>query len=367
MTPVVFRRGGAANRSPSSLIPGQVYLDVKRRKLSCLNDRARQLRAGGVPFIPDDLARRPLHTLGGQPVTATDLPLVAAYQEGRNVEATFVARREGGAVEYVTWSATPLRDSRGEITAIVGSVVCAPPDPDWQALAGMAHDLRTPLQALKLLVTVLDQAPGLDDQQHEALDRIRSAAERALAIGRDLLNWCRSPVEAGRRRDEPAWFPLGPFLQNLAAEQSVTARHKDLALVTRLEAVEGWEVRSDPVRLGRVLANLLVNAIRYTTAGRVEFTAEWREASPDHAEALALGVIDTGTGISKEEQESIFQPFERGQAGDSSGFGSGVGLAVVDRLVEELGLTLEVYSEYGRGSAFHLLLPRAALRKAEGS
>src|SRR5439155_4513696 len=116
------------------------------------------------------------------------------------------------------------------------------------------------------------------------------------------------------------------------------------------------------VRLGRLLANLLVNAVRYTHSGQVAFTAAWREEPGERA--LVLSVLDTGAGISQEEQESIFQPFERGRAGkdDDSG-GSGLGLAVVDRLVEELGLALEVYSEYGRGSAFHLVLPERLIRR----
>jgi signal transduction histidine kinase len=78
---------------------------------------------------------------------------------------------------------------------------------------------------------------------------------------------------------------------------------------------------------------------------------------------LIISVEDTGVGISPEEQESIFQPFERGRAakeGDSGG--SGLGLAIVDRLVEELSLRLEVYSEYGKGSTFHLVIPVNMLR-----
>ncbi len=364
MAPVVFRRGGAAARVTASAVPGQVYLDVKRRRLHCLNERARQLQAGGVPFTPADLNHAPLQTLGGEPVAAADLPLVAAWRDGRPVEAAFVLTRPGGAVEHVAWSAAPLRDAAGEITAVVGSVTCAPAEPDWQNLAGLAHDLRTPLQALKLLVTVLEQSAGDDPLRRDVAARVRTSSDRALAIGRDLLEWCRGPVQSGSRKPEAVWFPLAPFLRGLADEQAVTAEQKGLALVSRLDAAADWEVRSDPVRLGRLLANLLVNAVRYTTAGRVEFVAEWRDG--DAAGPLALSIIDTGTGISAEEQESIFQPYERGRAGreGDSTSGSGVGLAVVDRLVEELGLTLEVYSEYGRGSAFHLLLSRAALRPA---
>jgi signal transduction histidine kinase len=81
-----------------------------------------------------------------------------------------------------------------------------------------------------------------------------------------------------------------------------------------------------------------------------------------------LSVRDTGTGISPEEQESIFLPFTRGHAGrdDHSG-GSGLGLAVVEQLAEQLGMTLEVFSQPGEGSAFELLVPGAMLRPVGGS
>jgi signal transduction histidine kinase len=132
----------------------------------------------------------------------------------------------------------------------------------------------------------------------------------------------------------------------------------------------------DRLRLGRLLSNLLANAVRYTNSGRVEFKAAWQMEPPTPidpallplaaavapARQLVLSVVDTGIGISVEEQESIFQPFERGRAGkEGDSGGSGLGLTIVDRLVDELGLTLEVYSEYGRGSAFHLALPEELL------
>src|SRR5205085_9630559 len=138
------------------------------------------------------------------------------------------------------------------------------------------------------------------------LDRIRSAAERAQLIGRDLLEWCRGPALGGRRV-EYGWFALAPFLTGLVQEQLGEARRKSLQLNSDLDAVQGWEIHSDQVRLGRLLANLLSNAVRYTAAGRVEFRASWREEADERT--LALSVVDTGSGISPEEQESIFQAF----------------------------------------------------------
>jgi signal transduction histidine kinase len=358
-----FRRG---NEAPDTDAPraapgvGLVYLDVHQRLLHCLNDDARRLRREGVPLTPEELAQHPLRTPAGEPVTAEMLPLLVAWRQGRPHEATFVPAAEGGAARHIVWSAAPRKNRSGHVAGVVGNVRCTAPEPDWEALAGLAHDLRTPLQSLKLSVTVLDQDPGIPERLREVLDRIRSSADRAMLIGMDLLECCRGPVQGGRRRTD--WFPLEPFLQSLAAEQALAAGQKGLALVSRLEEARGWEIRTDQVRLGRLLANLLANAVRYTTAGRVEFSAAWQ--GEGGRRVLALAIVDSGTGISPEEQESIFQPFARGRAGkDSDPSGSGLGLAVVDRLVEELSLALEVYSEYGRGSAFHLLLPEALLRR----
>ncbi len=356
----MVRRGDSGERAGPATGPsvGHLYLDVVHRLLVCLNDRAKQLRREGIPFIPTELAGRPLRKPGGEPVTAADMPLMVSWREGRPQEATFILEREGAVPQHIVWSTAPIKNAAGQVTGIVGSVYCAVPEPDWQALAGLAHDLRTPLQSLKMLLAIVEGMPA-DASLREVLSRVRSAADRALQIGMDLLEWCRAPVQKGRKR--AAWFPLEPLLRSLVAEQEPLARQKGIALATRLDDATGLEAHTDAVRLGRLLANLLANAVRYTPAGRVEFSATWQQEAGERM--LVLAIVDSGTGISPEEHEDIFQPFARGKAGrESDSSGSGVGLSVVDRLVEELGLTLEVYSEYGRGSAFHLLLPARILR-----
>src|SRR5262249_10054623 len=151
------------------------------------------------------------------------------------------------------------------------------------------------------------------------LEHVRSSTDRALLIGRDLVEWCRAPLRGGRSY-EPKWFLLEPLLRQLSSEHGMTAREKGLMLVPRLDAPRPWLIHADAVRLGRVLANLLANAVRYTPAGVVELTASWQRQGND--ERLVLSVIDSGVGMTPEEQESIFQPFERGRAareGDTSG------------------------------------------------
>jgi signal transduction histidine kinase len=360
------RGEGATSPSPNPTVAvGHVYLDVTRRILHCLNEVARQLQRGGLPFTPADLANQPLFTLGGEAVKPADLPLVVAWREKRPVEAVFVRDRRQAAAPQVLWTAAPLFDDAGEVSAVVGTVMLRPPEPDWQLLAGLAHDLRTPLQTLKFLVEVLGDPSLPRSSIPEALERLRSTAERAQLIGRDLLEWCRVPVLSGRRV-QPAWFSLAPCLRNLVAEQSLEARKKGLEVRTDLEAVRDTEICSDELRFGRILLNLLSNAVRYTTSGYVGLVAAWEGDSPRD---LVLSVVDSGTGLTQEERESIFQPYHRGQAGrdsDSGGSasGSGVGLAVVDRLVEELGLSLRLQSELGSGSTFRLRIPGSLTRQA---
>jgi signal transduction histidine kinase len=344
--------------------PGLVYLDVRRRVLHCLNEAARQLHREGVPFLPSDLAERPGFTETGAPLTADMLPLMAAYRAGEPVDRSYILRRERELPWRVTWSAAPVRSRRGEVKAVIGTVVRTRAEPSWLEIAELAHDLRTPLHTMGLLCSLFDELPQTDPQVRQIVDTLRSTADRAGQIARELLEACGGPV---RHRDgAPSWFPLEPFLAGLANEEAVAARRKGLTLTSNLSAVRGWETFADRVRLGRILANLLVNAVRYTPSGEVAFRASWEEAAGSRV--LVLAVSDTGPGISEEDRESIFQAFKRGRAGkDSDSSGSGLGLSVVDRLVSELGLTLEVFGQHGQGSEFRLVLPAAMLREASAT
>jgi two-component sensor histidine kinase len=368
MTTFFSRRGGGTRaRQPTvSIQVGHVYLDARRRTLYCLNETARQMIREGVPLTRDDLQRCPLHTLEGEPVQAADLPLLRAWRERAPREATFRFTCPDGAVRHLTWNAAPFVAPDGKLQGVVASLTVTPFEPDWQQLAGLAHDLRTPLQTLRLLIPLLENMPMLHAEAHDLLERLRACADRALAIGMDMLQWAQGP-EPGGRDAEQTWFALAPFLDALADEHSAHARRKAITWVTDFATARSLEVQVDQVRLGRLLSNLMTNAIRYTSQGEVHIRASWRQGAAGQETPFVLSVEDTGSGISAEDQESIFQPFERGKAGkEGDTSGSGLGLAVVDRLVEELGLTLEVSSEYGRSSKFEVLLPPGQVRPIPG-
>jgi signal transduction histidine kinase len=359
-----FSRRGAGAGSRKTTVPiriGQVYLDARRRALYCLNETARQLLQEGVPLGGDNVAESSLRTLEGEPIQAGELPVLRAWRQRAPQENSFLFYGADGQPCHLLWSAAPMADAAG-VSGILSSLVVAPFEPDWQHLAGLAHDLRTPLQALRLLMPLLESTT-LQAEERAILQRIRDCADRTLSIGLDLLEWVRDP-DRGCGRVDTSWFALEPFLHTLAQEQAIQAQSKSIGWRTDFRAARGLEIQADPARLGRLMSNLMTNAIRYTSRGEVGVRAVWRTSA---TRMLVLSVEDTGSGISPEEEESIFQPFERGRAGkEGDSGGSGMGLAVADRLVEELGLTLEVSSEPGRGSKFEVLLPPNRLRLIGG-
>jgi hypothetical protein len=347
--------------SNASPCVGHFYLDVPKGSLHCLNDAARRLREMGVPLTAIDPAVATLRSTEGGAVRGDQMPLSVAAGEGRRVEVEFVLPRPGQPDCLLQWSASPLKDADGRVGAVIASVVCLPPAPDWPALAGLAHDLRTPLQTLSLSMQILEFQTLPDADRRQALERLNAAARRAQQIARELLEWCAARGAKGRG-PQLDWFALEPLLLEVVTEQRPAAAQKNLILGVTPAAVRGWQIYTDRGRLARILANLLVNAVRYTPAdGRVNLGAAWEDSAGGRS--LVLNVRDTGDGISPHEQECIFHPFERGQAGrDSDATGSGVGLAVVDRLTQELGLKCEVHSESGRGSQFRVLVPQKFLR-----
>jgi signal transduction histidine kinase len=216
-------------------------------------------------------------------------------------------------------------------------------------LAAASHDLRQPLHALGLFADALEKRVA-DPEARALVARMRSSATALREMFDALIDLSR--LEQDAVQPAVAELDLDLLLERIADEAEPAARAKGLAL--RREPC-GLRVRSDPVLLGRILQNLLVNAVRYTRAGEVALRAEARGG------AVQIAVSDTGPGIPAERREAIFREFVRLESDDSVQ-GLGLGLAIVERLARLLGHPLSLESEPGRGSCFAVTVPLATSR-----
>jgi two-component system, sensor histidine kinase len=221
-------------------------------------------------------------------------------------------------------------------------------------LASASHDLRQPMQALALNSAALSRSQDLAEARLLAADMAESVdALRTMLDG--LLDL--SQYDTGRWPVRPRLFELRKLLDGLA----VTFRAQALAkgLVLRLDCPDRWQIDSDPELMHRLLANLVDNAVKYTQQGEVVL-----RAAPDGvAGGVVVEVRDTGAGIAEQDQTRIFDELvQLGNEARDRRHGYGLGLSIVRRLVDLLGLRISVASAPGEGACFSLHIPPAFVR-----
>ncbi len=217
-------------------------------------------------------------------------------------------------------------------------------------LANMSHELRTPLNGILGYAQILKQDRDLSTRQTDGLNVIRQSGEHLLTLINDILDL--SKIEAGKMELYPADVHLAGFLEGIISIIGARAGQKDLLFSYEPQKPLPTGIRVDETRLRQVLLNLLGNAVKFTDRGQVTFrVSELMRKQPDHS-LLRFEIKDTGVGMTAEQLERVFLPFE--QVGDVKrrAEGTGLGLTLSRRLVRAMGSEVQVKSETGKGSTF---------------
>ncbi|WP_392534260.1 response regulator [Nostoc sp. C117] len=223
-------------------------------------------------------------------------------------------------------------------------------------LANMSHELRTPLNGILGYAQILQRDKTLTDKQQDGLRIIHQCGSHLLTLINDILDL--SKIEAQRMELYKSDFHFPAFLQSVVEICRIRAEQKGISFIYQPTSELPIGIWADEKRLRQVLINLLGNAIKFTEKGGVRFTINFvdqllvNESNQKPIHRIRFQIIDTGIGMSQEQVEKIFFPFEQVGEIKKQSEGTGLGLAISQKIVQLMDSTIQVKSEIGQGSTF---------------
>jgi len=268
-----------------------------------------------------------------------------------------VLERVDGSHTVVRSRASPVQGSDGSLVGVVATFADVTAERDLQSqkqdlLASLAHDLKNPLTAIKGMAQILLRLTAPDrelarDALRDRLTKIDVKVDEVVELVNHLLAAART--EAVATPSVSTRCDLVALVRDVVEPLQAATESHSLDVETEVEQLIGdW----DATALRRALENLLSNAIKYSPdGGRIQIHLN------RHAGWASLSVRDQGVGIAPDEIDRIFEPYERGSNTPENTGGSGIGLATVRRVAEDMGGSVDAAGELGKGSVFTVRLP----------
>ena len=223
-------------------------------------------------------------------------------------------------------------------------------------LSNMSHDIRTPMNAIIGITSLIRHDAGNKAKVIEYADKIDISSQHLLGIINDVLDM--SKIEAGKTVFKYSDFSILDLMQELDTIFHTQIYEKQQTLTIIKENIQHEWVNGDQVHLMQIFSNLLSNAVKYTQeGGKIQFFVEECETKSSVYAKYRFLVSDNGMGMSADFKETIFDPFTRAESSVTNKVqGTGLGMAITKNLVEAMGGTIDVDSELGQGSCFEVLM-----------
>ena len=223
-------------------------------------------------------------------------------------------------------------------------------------LSNMSHDIRTPMNAIIGMTSLIRHDAGNKAKVIEYADKIDISSQHLLGIINDVLDM--SKIEAGKTVFKYTDFSILDFITELNTIFHSQIDEKNQTLTIIKENIRHEWVNGDKVHLMQIFSNLVSNAVKYTQkGGKIQFLVEECETKSSVYAKYRFLVSDNGIGISADFKETIFDAFTRAESSVTNKIqGTGLGMAITKNLVEAMGGTIDVESELGQGSCFEVLI-----------
>ena len=252
-----------------------------------------------------------------------------------------------------------VREDRAQRDALADALVAAEHANKAKTtfLNNMSHDIRTPMNAIVGFTALATSHIDNKELVRDYLGKISVSSQHLLSLINDVLDMSR--IESGKMTLDEAEVHLPDVIHDLRTIIHANITAKQLNLFIDTQDVVNEDIITDKLRLNQVFLNILSNAIKFTpNGGTISFSViEKASPIPDHA-VFEFRIRDTGIGMSKEYQKTIFEAFTREKTSTVSGIqGTGLGMAITKSIVDMMGGTISVSSEEGKGTEFIVTIP----------